>query len=111
MKVTVTGNRLEASGIAELNASLAVDFRKEIMKKIPAFPEEILVDLADTRFVDSSGLGALFAVFKAAKKLNPRVRLKIVDPEPHIMQLFELTQLHELFEIENRPKKASQSPV
>jgi anti-sigma B factor antagonist len=111
MKITVTGNRLDVSEIEELNAASAIDFRKEIMKKIPAFPEVVAIDLGQTRFVDSSGLGALFAVFKAANKLNSNTRLKIINPKPHIVQLFELTQLHQLFEIESKPKIVSQSPA
>ncbi len=114
MKIIVTGNRLDVSEIEELNAAVAVDLRKKIMRKIPASPEEIAIDLGETRFVDSSGLGALFAVFKAANKLNPNARLRLLNPRPHIVQLFELTQLHQLFEITNIPDKSkisSQSPA
>ena len=55
-----------------------------------------------TRFVDSSGLGALFALYQAANNNRDGVTLRLVNPRPSIQQLFELTQLHQLFEIERR---------
>ena len=49
-----------------------------------------------------SGLGALFALYKAANTNHDGVTLRLVNPRPSIQQLFELTQLHQLFEIARR---------
>jgi anti-sigma B factor antagonist len=66
---------------------------------MPTTPDQIEIDLSQTRFVDSSGLGALFALYKAANNGQAGVTLRLVNPRPPIQQLFELTQLHKLFEI------------
>lgn len=103
MKIEHDGNNLRVSDIAELNAVNASTFRDEIRAAMPQAPETIEIDLSQTRFVDSSGLGALFALYKAANNSGgDGVTLRLVNPRPSIQQLFELTQLHQLFEISRR---------
>jgi anti-sigma B factor antagonist len=102
MKIEHEGNNLRVSDIAELNAVNASSFRDEVRAAMPASPEAIEIDLSQTRFVDSSGLGALFALYKAANNGRDGVTLRLLNPKPSIQQLFELTQLHHLFEIARR---------
>jgi anti-sigma B factor antagonist len=99
MKIEHDGNNLRISEIAELNAINASSFRDEVRAAMPSTPEVIEIDLSQTRFVDSSGLGALFALYKAANNGRDSVTLRLLNPRPSIQQLFELTQLHQLFEI------------
>ena len=103
MKIEHDGNNLRVSDIAELNAVNASAFRDEVRAAMPKTPETIEIDLSQTRFVDSSGLGALFALYKAANNNgHDGVTLRLLNPRPSIQQLFELTQLHQLFEIARR---------
>ena len=102
MKIEHEGNNLRVSDIAELNAINATSFRDEVRAAMPTDPGSIEIDLSQTRFVDSSGLGALFALYKAANHARNGVTLRLLNPRPSIQQLFELTQLHQLFEIEKR---------
>ena len=103
MKIEHDGNNLRVSDIAELNAVNASSFRDEVRAAMPTAPETIEIDLSQTRFVDSSGLGALFALYKAANNNgHDGVTLRLLNPRPSIQQLFELTQLHQLFEIARR---------
>lgn len=102
MKIEHDGNNLRVSDIAELNAVNASAFRDEVRAAMPTSPDSIEIDLSQTRFVDSSGLGALFALYKTASTNHRDVTLRILNPRPPIQQLFELTQLHQLFEIARR---------
>jgi anti-sigma B factor antagonist len=103
MKIEHDGNHLRVSDIPELNAVNASNFREEVRAAMPKTPESIEIDLSQTRFVDSSGLGALFALYKSANNgRDSSVTLRLVNPKPSIQQLFELTQLHQLFEISKR---------
>lgn len=103
MKIEHDGNNLRVSDIPELNAVNAASFREEVRAAMPKTPDTIEIDLSQTRFVDSSGLGALFALYKAANHGGKEVvTLRLVNPRPSIQQLFELTQLHQLFEIARR---------
>lgn len=102
MKIEHEGTNLRVSDIPELNAVNASNFRDEVRAAMQPTPETIEIDLSQTRFVDSSGLGALFALYKAANNGHDGVTLRLVNPKPSIQQLFELTQLHQLFEISRR---------
>lgn len=102
MKIEHDGNNLRVSDIAELNAVNASQFRDEVRAAMPSTPDSIEIDLSETRFVDSSGLGALFALYKAANHSRDGVTLRLLNPRPPIQQLFELTQLHQLYEIARR---------
>ncbi|HVU33652.1 MAG TPA: STAS domain-containing protein [Opitutaceae bacterium] len=102
MKIEHEGNSLRVSEIAELNAVNASQFRDEVRAAMPRSPDSIEIDLSQTRFVDSSGLGALFALYKAANTSRDGVTLRLLNPRPPIQQLFELTQLHQLYEIARR---------
>ena len=51
---------------------------------------------ANTRFMDSAGIGALFSVYRAA---GDKVSLRLVNATPPIRQLLELTQMNKFFGI------------
>lgn len=51
----------------------------------------IVVDLAETTFLDSSGLGALIAGLKSARQAGGD--LQVARPTPEVMSVFELTNL------------------
>lgn len=102
MKIEHEGNNLRVSDIAELNAVNASQFRDEVRAAMPNAPESIEIDLSETKFVDSSGLGALFALYKTANHSRDGVTMRLLNPRPPIQQLFELTQLHQLYEIASR---------
>ena len=96
------GNQLRVSDIAEINAVNASTFRDEVCKAMPSKIEALDIDLSQTRFVDNTGLGALFAIFKAVSRDHDNVRFRLINPRPAIQQLLELTQMHQLFEISQK---------
>lgn len=102
MKIENDGITLRVSGIPELNAINARGFRDEVRAAITPSLACLEVDMSETLFVDDSGLGAFFAIFKIATTANKGVVLRILNPRPAIQELFELTQLNQLFEIQKR---------
>jgi len=101
MKIENDGQKLTVSGIPELTAVNSEQFREDIRAALPPELHQIEIDLSETRFVDSCGLGALFALYKSARH-DGAVSLRLLNPGPQIEQLFELTQMHQLFEIVKR---------
>jgi anti-sigma B factor antagonist len=101
MKIETKGECLSISDIAELTAVNSAQFRTEVMAVLPGSPPLIEIDLAHTRFMDSSGLGALFALYRDTAQRNGVV-LRLINPRSEIQQLLELTQMHQLFEIVQR---------
>jgi len=101
MKIENQGRCLSISEIPELTSQNSARFRDEVRASMSAMPELIEINLAHTRFMDSSGLGALFAVYRASSAGNG-VTLRLLNPTPEIQQLLELTQMQQLFEIVKR---------
>jgi len=88
---------MRVGGVTELNAANAGAFRDEIRAALKPETTMVDVDLSQTGFVDSSGLGALIALQKTMTARKGAVR--IINPRPNVMQILELTRLHRVFEI------------
>jgi anti-sigma B factor antagonist len=93
------GLTLRVSGLTELAAANAAHVRDSIRAALHADSTALEVDLSETTFLDSSGLGALIALHKTMRSRN-RI-LRILKPGPSVMQVLELTRLHRLFEVIN----------
>jgi anti-sigma B factor antagonist len=101
MKIESQGNSLMISEVDELTAVNSASFRQEVEIALGGAPSVIEINLSQTRFMDSSGLGALFALYRATAQRED-VALRILNPTPEIQQLLELTQMQQLFEIVRR---------
>jgi len=95
------GECLSISEIQELTAVNSASFRDNVQTALGGSPAVVEVNLSQTRFMDSSGLGALFALYRSTAQRNGVV-LRLVNPKPEIQQLLELTQMQQLFEIVRR---------
>lgn len=87
--IEIKEERLDAHNSGELKA--------EILNLFEDGKNNIVVDLKEVRFVDSSGLGALVSGFKNASARNGN--LKLCGLQPQVKSMFELTRLHRVFEI------------
>ena len=97
MKLQLNANTLEVSGLTELNATNAGAFRDATRAALVPDTTVVDVDLSLTRFLDSSGLGALIALQKTLAGRSGNVR--ILNPTATAQQILELTRLHRIFEI------------
>ena len=89
---------MKISEIPELTAVNSGVFREEVRAALPESPELIEIDLSQTRFLDSSGLGALFALYRSTRHGDGTI-MRLLNPTREIQQLLELTQMQQLFEI------------
>ena len=80
-----------------LDAHNSGDLKIEMQRLFEEGNKNILVDLKDVRFIDSSGLGALVSGFKNA--ISHQGNLKLSSLQPQVKSMFELTRLHRVFEI------------
>lgn len=71
--------------------------KEELKKLFDSGKKNVLVDLRDVRFIDSSGLGALVSGFKNAISHHGSLKLSMLQPQ--VSSMFELTRLHRVFEI------------
>jgi anti-anti-sigma factor len=87
--------------LRELSAANARSFRNEVCAVLAPGLKSIEIDLTQTHAVDSCGLGALVSLYKAANERGHQggVRVRLLNPQPQVQQLLELTRMHHLFEI------------
>lgn len=87
--IEVKEERLDAHNSGELKAQMLGLFEEG--------KNNLVVDMQEVRFVDSSGLGALVSGFKNASARSGN--LKLSGLQPQVKSMFELTRLHRVFEI------------
>lgn len=97
MMIKTHGDTLQISGVKELGAANSNIFRDEARAAMTGTQKNIEIDLSETSFVDSCGLGTLIALHKTACSRKGMVRL--VNPTPSVQQILELTRMHRIFEI------------
>lgn len=97
MKLENTANSVRVSDLTELNGTNAAAFRDSTRAALTDATATLDVDLSLTRFLDSSGLGALIALQKTLAARRGTVR--IINPSATAQQILELTRLHRVFEI------------
>jgi anti-sigma B factor antagonist len=87
--VMVHEERLDAHNSDELKA--------EISRLFESGTKNLLVDLKEVRFIDSSGLGVLVSGYKNAS--THQGSIKLCSLQTQVKSMFELTRLHRVFDI------------
>lgn len=88
---------VRASGDIDLsNSSL---LRKEFAKLLKENKSNILVDLSDVAYMDSSGLATLVEAMQNVKKTNGT--FKLCGIKNNVKNIFEIARLNEIFPIHN----------
>ncbi|MEA1947184.1 MAG: STAS domain-containing protein [Thermodesulfobacteriota bacterium] len=93
-------------GFAEtgpLEASNVGPFR-ETMANLVENTTKLLIDIGNVTFLDSSGLGALVAIWKSISSRDGEVKLCRIDPS--VRTVFELTRIHRILEIYDTEEEA-----
>lgn len=78
-----------------LDAHNSAELKDMLLRQLETGPPELILNLAEVRFIDSSGLGALLSGFKNANLRQGR--LVLVGLQPRVQAMFELTRLHRVF--------------
>jgi anti-anti-sigma factor len=68
---------------------------------------KMIIDMSRLEFINSSGLGSLVSLLKDIRTNNGS--LKLVIPAPFIREIFEITQLCNIFDIYSDEKNARRS--
>lgn len=97
MKMSANGETLQVYGVRELAAANSNTIRDQVRSALQEGQRNIEIDLSETGFLDSCGLGALIALHKTA--CGRKGTLRLVNPMPSVLQILELTRMHRIFEI------------
>lgn len=85
----------------------AAETREAIRSIVGSISSQLILDLHEVLFIDSSGLSVLVSALKASQELQGRVVL--LSPSDDVRSLIELTRLHQIFEIFEDRNAAIQS--
>jgi anti-anti-sigma factor len=104
---------LESMGTIHLTKSFtvieAVAFKQSCQEAFTQHPnlEEVVLNFADTTFIDSSGLGALVICHKLCESKGAKLRL--VNVPSQVMMALSLTELDKVFHIQRAVETSAQS--
>ncbi|MFB0835031.1 STAS domain-containing protein [Arthrobacter halodurans] len=79
----------EVAGTGRLNMVAAPRLREVVADTVAAGNTRIVVNLADTEFMDSSGLGALIGCLKLARQAGGDLRIACVPAQ--VLMVLQLT--------------------
>lgn len=97
----IVEERKDRHDILRLKGRLDAASAKEIKSKINELVKDnrvnLVMDLAEIDFIDSTGLGCMVACLRTAAKKDGDI--KIAGLQPQVRAIFELTRLHRIFQI------------
>jgi anti-sigma B factor antagonist len=73
--------------------------RRKLLAALRSKPAQVIVDLSQTTYMDSSGLATLLEAVRIARKQGTRLLLAGVSGQPRC--LFEIGQIGRVFEFAN----------
>lgn len=80
-----------------LDGTKSEEIRTEVDRALANGASALLMDLKETTFVDSSGLGTLVSVLKKVRSQDCEMYVCSINPQ--VKMLFELTSMDRVFEI------------
>ena len=81
----------------DLDINTVKEFQDEVLKKYKDLDKDIVFDLEELDYIDSTALGAIITVFKEVKDKGRK--LSVINAKKNIKKLFYITELDSLFEI------------
>lgn len=106
---TQSGQIIIAVKEERLDAHNSSELKDRILRILEEGGRRLVVDLADVKFIDSSGLGALLSGYKNANQRSGTFILSGL--QPRVRSMFELTRLNRVFEIYPRLQEAISSHI
>ncbi len=96
---------VEAQGDIDLRRSSR--FQEELLALPDEHPREIVLDLSNVPYMDSSGVASLVKLL--ARLRRDKVPLKLTGLRPRVRSVFEITRLDTIFDIRATVKEALES--
>lgn len=82
--------------LARLDSAVAPEFRTFVSELSNEQRKQILLDLTNVEFMDSSGLGAVVGCYKLTKSVGG---LLVCNVQKQVKDIFRLTHMDRIFEV------------
>lgn len=102
MALTIASRQVDGVTVLDLSGRItlgegSVQLRDAVRDLIGKGHKDILVNLEDVNYIDSSGLGELVSAYTTAR--NQSARLKLLKLTKKVHDLLQLTKLYTVFDI------------
>ena len=81
----------------DLDAFYAEEFKEKALASVADKEKDILFDASELTYIDSTGLGALIAIYNVQRQKGRG--LKVIHVPETVEKLFRITRLNEVFGI------------
>jgi len=100
--LTIASREVDGVAVLDLSGRItlgegSVQLRDEVRSLISKGKKNILLNMGDVNYVDSSGLGELVSAYTTAKNQQAEVKLLCLTKKVH--DLLQLTKLYTVFDI------------
>lgn len=95
--ITEENDKLVLDLSGDLDVYSEEEFKSLIEDEIETVNKDILIDIKNLDYLDSTGLGMFMKIYKINEKRGKKV--KIINPKENILKLFKITDLTEIFEM------------
>jgi anti-sigma B factor antagonist len=104
MALTIASREVNGVTVLDLSGRItlgegSVQLRDAIRGLISKGQKNILLNLGDVNYIDSSGLGELVSAFTTAK--NQQAEVKLLNLTKKVHDLLQLTKLYTVFDIKD----------
>jgi len=83
--------------VNKINALITDDIREEIIRLSSTSNSKIIVNLKGVEYIDSSGFSCFLSAMRSVR--NNYGTIKFANPDPRVMELFNLLHLNTVFQI------------
>ncbi|EHR32083.1 STAS domain-containing protein [Helcococcus kunzii] len=82
----------------DLDINSVETFKDDILEKYENIDKDVIIDLKDLEYIDSTGIGAIMTVYNDVKKKDRSLTVK--NANRNIAKLFKITELDKIFNME-----------
>lgn len=97
--MTLSENEAEIVLEGEVDVSTAPQFRNQMQLAIESGVKRLICDLAEVRYIDSTGLSVLIMAHKRLE--SDGGTFAVVAPTPNVRRLFEISGVDKFLEIKS----------
>lgn len=97
LETVITQGILRIKAAGELDMAVANSFRQQVEDMMnQAMANDIILNLQDVAFIDSSGLGVILGRYKRVSAMGGK--MAIVAPQPQVRRILELSGIMKIIE-------------
>lgn len=89
---------LEASLSGDLDINTVEKFQESILTEYRKENTDVILNLEDLNYIDSTGLGAIMTIYKEITAGENT--LTVTNPKKNVMKLFKITELDSILNME-----------